>query len=43
MFKPLPSVEKEFDMKEVDKATPNWIKFVMLIFVILLFTGLSYM
>ena len=41
MFKPLPSVEKEFNMKEVDKATPNWLKFVMLIFVILLFIGIS--
>ena len=41
MFKALPSTEKEFNMQEVDKATHNWLKVVMLIFVILLFIGFS--
>jgi len=41
MFKSLPSIEKEFSMQEVYKATHNWLKVVMLIFVILLFIGFS--
>ena len=41
MIKMLPSIEKEFNMQEVDKATPNWLKVIMFVFVILLFIGFS--
>ncbi len=39
MFKILPAFEKEFSMEEVDKATPDWLKFVLLGFVILVLIG----
>ena len=33
MFKFIPATEKEFKMKEVDKATPSWLKWIMFGFV----------
>lgn len=43
MIKSLPSTEKEFDMKEVDKATPNWLKLIMLAFVAILMISFLFM
>jgi len=43
MIKSLPAVEKEFDMNEVDKATPNWLKWIMMGFIVLLFFGLVFL
>lgn len=34
MLKSLVSIEKEFSMEEVANATPDWLKIVMLVFVI---------
>jgi hypothetical protein len=39
MFKILPAAEKEFDMKEVDAASPGWLKIIMLVFVMLIIFG----
>ena len=39
MIKWLPAIEKEFSMEEVDKATPNWLKIVMIVFIIAIFTA----
>ena len=33
MIKSLVSIEKEFSMEEVDKANPDWVKYVMIGFV----------
>jgi len=39
MFKALPSIEKEFDMKKVGQSYPTWVRVVMIIFVMAIFFG----
>ncbi|NNK85696.1 MAG: hypothetical protein HKO91_09115, partial [Desulfobacterales bacterium] len=34
MIKSLPAIEKEFDMKEVEKANPGWVRVVLGMFVL---------
>lgn len=42
MFKILPAIEEKFDMKEVDKATLNWLKWVMFGFVAIIMLATLY-
>ena len=39
MFKFLPATEKEWDIQEVEKATPGWLKVVMILFVMFVIMG----
>ena len=43
MFKILPASEKEFEMKSVADATPNWLKVLMGVFVALILTAAVWM
>ncbi len=39
MIKSLPAIEKEFNMKEVEKANPSWLRAIMIAFVIIIIFG----